>query len=145
MLSFCAMIAEEPLDVVGFTVYTVENAYYDDGELIVFTNVTSNIGGHFQPATSSFLCPVTGVYYFSLSIANINSNYGVNAHITKEELILVSAHSRPDGATHSATAAVTTCERGQSVWIQASGDNRGVYGNPDLLLSSFSGFLLYVV
>ena len=131
--------------MVGFTVFADAHAYYDDGELIVFTNITSNIGGHFQPATSSFLCPVTGVYYFSLSVGNVDSNYVASVRLMKEELHLLSAYCRPDGVLQSATAAVTTCERGQSVWVQASGDNRGVYGHPSLRLTSFSGFLLHAL
>ena len=49
------MLAEEPIDVIGFTVYAEVSAYmyYDLGELVVFNGVTSNIGSHFQPATSS--------------------------------------------------------------------------------------------
>ena len=133
------------MDVVGFTVYADAHAYYDLGELVVFNGVTSNIGGHFQPATSSFLCPVTGVYYFSLSVSNVNDDNSIHAHLMLEDQILSTVRGTAQGSYNQAmNSAIITCERGESVWVQATRyDSQRVYGDPNYRLSSFSGFLVH--
>ena len=133
------------MDVVGFTVYADLNAYYDTGELVVFNGVTSNIGGHFQPATSSFLCPITGVYYFSLAVSNVNDDNGIHAHLMIEDQILASVRGTALGTYNQGTnSAITTCERGQSVWVQvACCDDQRVFGSATYKYSSLSGFLVH--
>ena len=133
------------MDVVGFTVYADAHAYYDLGEVVVFNGVTSNIGGHFQPATSSFLCPVTGVYYFSLAVSNVNDDNNIHAHLMLENQILASVRAAALGTYNQATnSAIITCEMGQTVWVQATAsDEQRVFGDPNYRLSSFSGFLVH--
>ena len=53
---------------VGFTAHVPNNMNVVTYEVIGFTEVVSNFGGHFNPATSSFVCPDHGVYMFSMTI-----------------------------------------------------------------------------
>ena len=89
-------VLEDPLDFVGFSAYADEPFYYNLGDLVVFQNVTSNIGNYFQLATSSFVCPISGVYFFSLTVASVNSNNLMTAHLMKETQSLASLHARAD-------------------------------------------------
>ena len=40
------------------------NVYYSDGEVIPFRNVHLNQGNHYNAETSTYICPVTGIYFF---------------------------------------------------------------------------------
>lgn len=52
---------------VAFTAWanTGGSTPYNQFDIVVFDEVLTNFGGHYNPATSSFICPVDGVYHFS--------------------------------------------------------------------------------
>ena len=112
----------------------------------MFSGVTSNIGSSFQLETSSFLCPVTGVYYFSLNLLSI-AGYHLRGNIVKENEVLGSTYSDASyyGYHQGGTTAVITCERGQSVWVQSGLNNIAIDYTADARYSSFSGFLLHAL
>ena len=70
-------ITDDDLGPVGFSAYANSSEVYDDGELVVFSGVISNIGNHYNPATSKFICPYNGLYLFSL---NMNAYYYYNMY-----------------------------------------------------------------
>ena len=136
-------VSEDPLDFVGFTAYADEPLYYNLGDVVAFQNVTSNIGNSFQLATSIFVCPISGVYFFSLTVASVNANNIMSAHLMKEAQSLVSLYAKADGLNQSGAGSVVTCERGESVWVQCTGDARHMNGGETYKYSTFSGFLLH--
>ena len=115
--------------------------------MIVFGAIITNIGGYFNPDSSSFLCPVTGVYYFSLTVANVDEQDNIFAHIMKDDESLVTPMATRFGTYNQGSASVVTvCERGQSVWAQNVIDsNAHMHGDPEYRYSTFSGFLIHVL
>ena len=53
---------------VAFTSAATESTSYAAGETVRFPDVISNIGGGFIPGTNEFICPQSGVYFFSTSL-----------------------------------------------------------------------------
>ena len=54
-------------DPIGFSVYAESSVIYDPNEPIAITGVISNIGNSYNALNSSFECPFTGIYLFSLA------------------------------------------------------------------------------
>ena len=52
----------------SFTAYPSGTFNYNSGDRIVFDSVISNFGKYYDASTSSFKCPVTGTYLFSVSL-----------------------------------------------------------------------------
>ena len=55
---------------MGFTAWanTGGSTVYDIYEVVVFDQVISNFGGHYNPDTSSFICPFNGVYMVNVNV-----------------------------------------------------------------------------
>ena len=66
----------EPTDeAIGFTAYCDTSATYYVGDIIVFDSAESNIGGYYQTSSSQFICPVDGLYAFSLNILSLYGEF----------------------------------------------------------------------
>ena len=53
---------------MAFTAAATESADYVAGETVHFPVVIANIGGGFLPGADDFICPLSGVYFFSTSL-----------------------------------------------------------------------------
>ena len=66
-------------DFVGFSAYMVggkQSLKPDD--FFPFEGVESNHGNHYDPKESEFICPTTGLYYFSVNLFSSGNNSLVN-------------------------------------------------------------------
>ena len=114
-----------PLDVtgpVGFTVKVPIGYNTVENEVVAFTQVLSNFGGHFNPNISSFMCPYDGVYMFSMTIATFNSYVRVWLFRNTEFLAAANPDDNYSGANdfefHSPTI-VVGCSAGDVIWAEA--------------------------
>ncbi|CAC5418822.1 C1QL [Mytilus coruscus] len=115
------------------------------GQTVSFEHVITNVGGGFDPNTSTFKAPIAGVYHFDVIIM---SHYGedMETEIVKNGKTLVRLYSG-NGDTWGVgmQAIVVQMNAEDDVWVRVynnSGINNGnvrIYG---FLWSSFSGFLL---
>ena len=132
---------------VGFTAWAntgVETAY-DNDEIMVFDQVISNFGGHYNPATSSFVCPFVGAYMVSvnvqaptdsrLAVVNIVHNDYVYAQVFADNLSGLS--------TQASNTIIIECQRGDVLWVQSASSNTVLYAREGR--SSFSAFLIHRV
>ena len=107
-----------PSDPIGFSAYAESSVVYDPSEPIAITGVISNIGNSYNALNSSFECPFTGVYLFSLALKGENY-YNSEVRILLDGLIIAtvtldSHYHIPTGST----SVVLECGAGQVVWIQ---------------------------
>ena len=67
---FYECLQDDVTGPVGFTAYadTGKKTTYNYNDVIVFDDVISNYGGHYNPKTSSFVCPADGVYMISVHV-----------------------------------------------------------------------------
>ena len=65
---FYECLPDDGTGPVGFTAYanSGNSKTYNYNDVIVFDDVISNFGGHYNPETSSFVCPADGVYMISV-------------------------------------------------------------------------------
>ena len=70
MQVFYDCLPDDVTGPVGFTAYanTGNSIAYYYNDVIIFDEVVSNFGGHYNPKTGSFVCPADGVYIISVHV-----------------------------------------------------------------------------
>ena len=128
---------------VAFTAWanTGNPTDYVSADIIVFNEVLSNIGGHYNTDTSSFICPWDGVYVFSVDVQgyvsdpshiDLMQNSDYRTRVFNDEISY--AYNRGSMTT------VLDCQHGDVIWIRA-GSTCSIYGGYQPY-TTFSGFLL---
>ena len=76
MQLFYDCLPDDETGPVAFTAFanTGQPTWYNNDDVIVFNEVLSNAGGHYNSATSSFICPSHGVYLISVNVQGYDSN-----------------------------------------------------------------------
>ena len=126
---------------VGFTATASGGfTYYSEGGLILFDDVLSNTGGHYNPTTSTFLCPWDGVYVISVNVQGYEGD-GMIIDIMQNSIELVDMYVAAASNVHSraSTTIVISAARGDAIWVRAGMSNYIYHGNGYTL---FSGHLL---
>ena len=129
---------------VGFTAWanTGDPTAYDSSEIVVFDVVISNFGGHYNPDTSSFVCPFDGVYLVNV---NVQAYYGEQVHvdIMRNDIILVEAFADDQSGllTQASNTVMTECQRGDVLWIRSASSATMLYAV--YRRSTFSAFLMH--
>ena len=136
----CFGVTETNEETIGFTASTATNQY-EQTEIIRFNDTFSNIGGYFNSNTSSFLCPVDGLYFFSVMF-NAQAGKQANLSLMLNGLYLGAAFA--DNAeslnSHASALTVTSCYSGQTVWVMCNSAPCSIYDGS--ARSQFAGALL---
>nr|XP_010794924.1 PREDICTED: protein HP-25 homolog 1-like [Notothenia coriiceps] len=116
------------------------NTFQEDAPLL-YKNVFTNIGNHYNPDTGYFTAPARGVYYFRFTGHLANS---IKSMIMKmfmnEDLIVTSGDGRSTDAEDSASnGVVLQLEVGDVVSVQLMGN----VWDDHYHRTTFSGFLLF--
>ena len=59
---------------MAFLAYPNADLFYEEGTQIVFNSVLTNYGSHYSTSSGEFICPVTGLYYFGVSVLTYDDN-----------------------------------------------------------------------
>ena len=128
---------------MAFTAYADATRTYGEAQTVIFNRIQSSFGDAYEPVSSMFTCPVTGVYVIYLTVtSNVGSQF--RAFIYHEGYTMaVWPDNDVDTRNTGSTSVILDCEAEQRIWIRAQ-INGDMYGNPnDARISSFSGFLLH--
>ena len=141
------ILVDDGTEAIGFTACANDEQNYDINEIVLFGRELTNYGGYYNTQTSSFICPVDGVYVFSVTT---NVNYGdVIVTIMRNDVDLSAVWGRTDDEpfTHSTNMVVTECLAGDVVWprVSFSGGTGGIHSNSNYCLTTFSGVLIKTV
>ena len=123
---------------VAFSAYASVTTGYDDGAIVQFDSVVTNIGNNYNSDLSVFQCPSDGTYLFSVSFLS-GETTAMEGSIVKDGSELLSSRADNDNDVQSSVVAVTECLASQTVWVECVGDNRELIGTN---MSSFSGILV---
>ena len=129
---------------VGFTAWanTGTETEYEANAIIVFDQVISNFGGHYNPDTSSFVCPFDGVYMVNISVMSYVGNQAVGDIMHNgRELVSTWADNHSDTSTQASNTVLVECQRGDVLWIRSGSSDTTLYGTGRR--STFSAFLMH--
>ena len=130
------------LGPVGFSAYSTENTYLDPGEVAHFDALISNIGGHFNPSTSSFVCPYHGVYLFSINFNSEDSNDLQLAIVIDSEVKVQAYADYNDDLTTGSALVIVECGPSQVAWVKCNGNGGNLRGDSSRK-THFAGYLLH--
>ena len=132
----------EPTDeTVGFTAYCETSVTYYSNDIVVFGAVESNVGEYYQTSSSQFICPVDGLYAFSLNILTVYGEY-FSGKIMREALTLVTVDADPIDVNNGVSNfVVSVCNKGERVWVSCYNSISGLFGNGNRY-TTFSGYLI---
>ena len=138
--------AQQPTQQVAFTAYADDDRDYIAGQKVRFDGVRTNIGGHFDNSTT-FTCPVDGLYYFSFHVMSdyYDSGYPdskVSLMVGGTGVVSAWAHYYVDGDefAQASNSALVQCSAGQDAYLETY-EQCHVYSSL-YDFSTFSGFLV---
>ena len=90
----------------------------------MFDDVITNIGNAYDVDSSTFICPISGIYMFSLSLMSAAGHFS-QAYIMHQGSVIVRAFADDDASAYasSSNVAFVQCTQGQSVWVMTSSAN----------------------
>ncbi|KAK3603647.1 hypothetical protein CHS0354_017363 [Potamilus streckersoni] len=107
-------------------------------QLLPFNKVLINDGNGFDSNLESFVCPVTGIYFFTATITSSNHKFEGSIVIDGVEKVIITTGEGPNFEQGSSSV-VTHCSKGQRVYVFA---HIGAVGQISETFSVFSGFLI---
>ena len=124
----------------GFTVQ-IPKAGPKNGS-IVFNDIKSNIGNHYDPTTGKFTCVYPGVYFFSISLYQTYTNHYTFCFIQRNGARLMEVSSDSGGSTDNAYF-----QASNNVFVHLNkGDVVNLYTVKPVTtmdrLTTFSGFMI---
>ena len=124
---------------MAFTAYSGSHGYSNE-DTVLFANIITNLGGHYDTSTSKFTWPMNGTYMFAV---NFLSSMGERMHveIMREGTILVRGlvENNEDEFNTGSAMVITACSAQEQVWVRSL-DTGNMQGSR---YSYFSGFLLH--
>ncbi|XP_029975577.1 uncharacterized protein LOC115408792 [Salarias fasciatus] len=110
---------------------------------LIFRNVFTNIGNHYNPNTGYFTAPLRGVYYFRFTVHVAHSDFGFGMTLVKNGNGVVFIGDRPtsdtDAEDSASNGAVLQLEVGDVVSLQSWGQ----VWDDEYHRTTFSGLLLF--
>ena len=123
---------------VAFSASPTITMRYDNGSIVYFNNIITNIGEFYDPVTSMFQCPYDGVYLFSISLQSDADKF-MHGEIFREGVPLLSAWADNVDDIQSSVVVVVECLESELVWVECLDDDMELIGGKR---SSFSGVLI---
>ncbi|XP_016531966.1 uncharacterized protein LOC103145090 [Poecilia formosa] len=120
------------------------NTFYDDYTTMVFRNVITNTGNHYNPITGFFTAPVRGVYYFRFTAhIALSTEWSMVIRIVKNNDPIVLSGDRhtttTDPEDNVSNGVVLKLEVGDLVALQLAGNA----WDDQYHRTTFGGFLLF--
>ena len=129
---------------VGFTAFANQSRPYNIQEIVLYDSIITNYGGYYNPLTSSFICPVHGIYMFYVNTNVAGSDIVIQ--LNRNTINLVDSWARidvSDDFNHGSNLVVTECDLGDVIWgrVIASNGQKTLYGSATRV-TTFSGLLV---
>ena len=128
--------------VVAFSAYSTVARDIDPGDVLIFDTNTTNIGGHYDPLTGVFTCPVDGLYAFYLTTMHSPSGALIADVMLGSTPQATAFENDSDLYDQGAVSVTVQCSAGQTVHAQHNGAASGTVVNEPSKHSVFTGFLL---
>ena len=132
---------------IGFTACGRFPRVYSENQTVLFDRQLTNYGGLYNSQTLSFICPVDGVYIFTVTISVNNAN--INVCIMRDDIELTDTWARTDNElfAHATNMVVTECLMGDVVWplVSHSSGTGDISSSSTDCYTTFSGILIKTI
>lgn len=109
--------AETP--VILFNARTLKHKTPSRGSRLMYTTVSQNIGGAFDPDTGIFTAPVNGTYLFSVQISTQQNQWGrVKTVVNNNEVHSIAKYNTAAGCSTTSGTTVQFLEKKSQVWVK---------------------------
>ena len=132
MQLFYNCLPDDETGPVAFTAYanTGYETDYSGGAIIVFNEILTNAGGHYNNATSSFICPWHGLYVVSVNVQGYPSDHiQIAPKRNSVSIGLMIIDDISGFHNRGSTTFVTECDRGDILWV-GTGSFGAIYTHP---------------
>ena len=144
MQVFYSCLPDDVTGPVAFTAYATTGSPtdYRDGDVILFNEILTNLGGHYNSNMGVFVCPVDGVYLMSV---NLNVYWETFMYLdlmrNSEQLSDVYIENIPETHNRGSTSVVVRCDRGDILWVRAG--NGAINASENYKYNTLTIFLIY--
>lgn len=131
-------------NIYFFCVYLLILICYKVDQTVIFDEQVVNYGGHFNPTSSIFTCPISGYYLFHASLLSHYSQV-IGSRIYVDDTFIIGAYS-DGGSSDYGTGSmliVARCDEGSSVTVKIEYAGE-MYGSEDRQ-TMFTGTLLVCI
>ena len=138
---YCVQYSER--EYIG-SVLDLPHFTYDVNQIVLFDRELTNYSGYYNTQTSSFICPLDGIYIFTLVISVQRTNGHVFIMRNDVELTSTWAHTDDEQYNHGTNMVVTECLVGDVVWPKV-GQSYGLgsfHSDRNRCSTAFSGVLI---
>ena len=112
-------------------------------EIGIFDVVTTDTTNSYNPITNTFTCPLSGVYMFTVSLVNIDLEYGfgtiMHGTTRRASIDCYDGYVADSDRNQASNTVMFQCEAGESVWVEIKCGSY-LYGEIGTI---FSGMLIY--
>ena len=142
MLVYYDCLPHDVSGAVGFTASAnTGNTLYENGDVIVFDDVISNFGGHYNPNISTFICPWDGVYLFSVNVQGyLSATMDIDLMRNDVQLVEMMIDDITSVYNRASMTLVIDCTSGDVMWVRAGHSN---YIHAAARRTLFAGYLLH--
>lgn len=129
-----------------FSAFVTESFVYSPAQIVRFPSTRINVGEHYSTLTSTFTCPIEGIYYFAVNVLTYTDYSPDNSpalYLKRDDEPLVGLFLnmfQDDFVMMMSNSVVTDCSPGQQVYLETVTDVE-VAGD-SYTTCTFSGFYL---
>ncbi|KAG7463978.1 hypothetical protein MATL_G00182330 [Megalops atlanticus] len=113
-------------------------------EVLKFDDIVTNLGNHYDPKTGKFVCPVSGIYFFTYHVL-MRGGDGTSmwADLYKNGQVRASAIAQDadQNYDYAGNSVVLHLDSGDDIYIKLDGGK--AHGGNNNKYSTFSGYILY--
>lgn len=130
---------------IGFSAWKKLSQTYSVGNTIPFEGEIIDVGNGFDG--QEFTCPITGVYYASVTFqrhSSTSSSYGMALDVVKASFVFLRTQDTYSNNVYGyySNSGMIRCYSGETIKVQANGSGY-IVGNTATPISTFSVMLMY--
>lgn len=131
-----------PFWFIGFTATKTSSQTYTTDDTITFDEVLLSRGNHFDPSSSTFLCPYLGTYYVTVNaIRRGGSPLNIDVKHGQTVVFRLKDTSTRNPGNAISNGVLVRCYPGDSIKVTGAGDGE-VYGDRMFIVTTFTVMLV---
>ncbi|XP_038047571.1 C1q-related factor-like [Patiria miniata] len=140
--SMTECVTPTPPSVVAFSAFKTAHFQGNDGDVIIFEDVATNLGDGYDSQSGVFTCAVPGLYLFSANLLSLVTGPQSYASLKQNGVVVFSiADSHSPNHHQSSHSVPLVLSAGDRVWLALFGSGKGIYGDGNRYCS-LSGILI---